>query len=322
MTRKHKRTTINLLHAARTPTGLRPWGTLLSLALLWSQSACHSFDSNDVIPTEPDMMESPSDLADPSVPCAECFPLEQLPPTLRARAESLLLAGLDSEALYTVAATIKPMSSGFLSLQYPTDMPEPTTVGEARQILSTWHCGSELSAGLQVFDRTYDGKRYADGVVFYVPGMRSQQQRFASLFEMIGVRPEDSPLSVILSVDKDSTTRRFAGYGYLFGYPDHAVDFFVQAAEEEKRTGMFVPRDFIQIPTYVADTGRFVYAVPKGHKENDDDRSLRERTARVLSRYRALRSEHIGADNTGVLALVRAWFTNGQGRCSPRYANK
>lgn len=131
MTRKHKRTTINLLHAARTPTGLRPWGTLLSLALLWSQSACHSFDSNDVIPTEPDMMESPSDLADPSVPCAECFPLEQLPPTLRARAESLLLAGLDSEALYTVAATIKPMSRGFSIAEYPTDMPEPTTVGRS-----------------------------------------------------------------------------------------------------------------------------------------------------------------------------------------------
>lgn len=101
---------------------------------------------------------------------------------------------------------------------------------------------------------------------------------------------------------------------------EYAVDFFVQAAEEERKTGKFVERDFIQIPTYVSVQGRFVYAVPKGHVEREEDRTLRARAEQVLARYRELRAQHIGVGKDGVLALVRSWFDDGNGRCSPRHA--
>lgn len=99
-----------------------------------------------------------------------------------------------------------------------------------------------------------------------------------------------------------------------------AVDFFVEAEEQEAMTGQFVERDFIHIPTFEADTGRFVYAVPKGHVENEDDAALRARAAPVLTRYTQLRADAIGDGKPGVLQLVRAWFDDGDGNCSPRHA--
>jgi hypothetical protein len=40
-------------------------------------------------------------LAD-GVPRAQCFPVEKLPPALRAKSEEMLLKALDTEALYTL----------------------------------------------------------------------------------------------------------------------------------------------------------------------------------------------------------------------------
>jgi hypothetical protein len=256
----------------------------------------------------------------PTVRCAACFPLEELSMPLRTRGEELLLKALDAEALYTLAADIKPMSSGFVSLTYLATDPEPSEIGELRQILARFTCTDTLSAAVQTFNATFDGKRYVDGLIFHRPRFAETQAQHAQLFSELGATAGAEPLAVVEKVDADPTTRRFAGYGHLFGYPGYAVEFFVQAAEEERKTGKFVERDFIQIPTYVSAQGRFVYAVPKGHAENDEDRALRNRAERVLARYRALRAQYIGADKAGVLSLVRSWFDDGRGRCAPQHA--
>ena len=281
--------------------------------------------------TEPDVpsLEMPADLlppavdllpAFPTVSCDACFPFETLPASLRMQAEDVLLKALDAEALYTLAADLKPLSSGFRSITFPTAQPEPSQLGELRQILASWHCTNELSAGVQVFNAVYDGEKYADAVVFHRDRFDATVAKYAQLFDEIGVRSGDTPLITVDKLDADPTTRRFSAYGHLFGYPAYAVDFFAQAAEEERKTGKFVERDFIHIPTHSADRGRFVYAVPKGHAENDEDRALKARAAPVLARYRELRELHIGAGKDGVIALVRDWFDDGSGRCSPRHA--
>lgn len=277
----------------------------------------------------PDLLGPPADLlppasdlrpAHPTVSCDACFPFESLPASLRMQAEETLLEALDSEALYTVAADLKPMSSGFVSLSFPAAQPEPAQLDELRQILARWHCTDDLSAGVHVFSAVYDGERYADAVVFHRERFAATVATNAPLFDEIGVRAGDAQLTVVEKLDADPTTRRFSAYGHLFGYPAYAVDFFTQAAEEERKTGKFVERDFIHIPTHGADRGRFVYAVPKGHAENDEDRALRARAAPVLAKYRELREQHVGPGKDGVLALVRAWFDDGSGRCSPRHA--
>lgn len=256
----------------------------------------------------------------PTVPCSECFPLEQLSDALRPQAEALLLQALDREALYTIAADIKPMSSGFVELSYPAADPPPPELEELRTILGVFTCTPELVAEVQVFDAVYDGMAFADGVVFHTPRVHETVDAFAELFAEIGVAADAAPLDVVDAVDADPTTRRFRGYGHLFGYPAYAVDFFAEAAEMEAMTGEFVERDFIHIPTFESDEGRFVYAVPVGHQENADDMELRARASPVLEQYSERRAAAIGDGKPGVLHLVRTWFDDGSGQCSPRHA--
>ena len=85
---------------------------------------------------------------------------------------------------------------------------------------------------------------------------------------------------------------REGGYGYLFGYPDYAVRFFVESSNEEKFSGRFVERDFRSIPTFARETNAFVYAVPKGQAENETDRALRARRAHSGQRQTPPRRIH------------------------------
>lgn len=277
-----------------------------------------SSDTTDTSDAPTGSTTEPAPPATPAVACDECFPFEQLPLPLQARAEELLLTALDREALYTLAADIKPMSSGFVSLSYPTGE-APPELDDLRQIFAVWTCTPELSAGLQVFHQTFEGLTYADGVVFNTPQVAATVEQFAEVFTAIGVAADDPAMTIVDAVDADPTTRRFRGYGHLFGYPTHAVDFFAEAEEQEAMTGQFVERDFIHIPTFESDEGRFVYAVPKGHTENAEDAALRAQAAPVLARYAKLRAENIGDGKPGVLHLVRGWFDDGDGSCSPRH---
>jgi hypothetical protein len=83
---------------------------------------------------------------------------------------------------------------------------------------------------------------------------------------------------------------RHRGYGLLFGYPVHAVDFFVAVADEPREGGKPAPRRFVQIPTFASPTGRFVYAVPPDAPDRPEDLALRARTEPVLARWRELRA--------------------------------
>jgi hypothetical protein len=88
----------------------------------------------------------------------------------------------------------------------------------------------------------------------------------------------------------------------LFGYPVHAVDFFVAVADTPGEGGKPAQRRFVQIPTFASPTGRFVYAVPPDAPDRPEDQALRARTEPVLARWRELRA---GLD-VGDLAALRA----------------
>jgi len=291
----------------------------------------------------------------------ECFPFEKMPAEQRKAADELLLKALDEEALYTIVGGLKPMSSGFRSIQIQTGLPRVTiteaeaAVGElgpkkseelsteeksrlsqskqalerrdalkkadqTREILAQWRCGDELFADLQHFAKQFDGKRFLDALVINRPRLRTALTEKADFFSRWGITANSHPLEVVYAVDTEETSARFAGYGYLFGYPDHAVRFFVQAADEEIFTGKFVTRDFISIPTVERETNNFVYVVPKGHVENDADKALKAKAAPILAAYRTRRAEYIGDGKKGVVEMLRDWFCDSQGRCSPSNA--
>jgi hypothetical protein len=253
------------------------------------------------------------------VPRAECFPIENLPAPLQVEAEKVLLQMLDREGLYTVIGGIKPMSSAFVIHSFtvePFDQQGWERLKQLRTILQTFRCGDELYADMMVFARAENGKKIAHAIVVNTRRLRETVRQYADFFARLGVTDNSHPMEVVMAVEYAPRSDRYRGYGYLFGYPKYAVDFFVAAAEEQERTGQFVERDFLSIPTFARETNLFVYAVPKGHQENEEDRQIRERALRVLSSYRARRQRYIGKDRPGIVELLRDWLDDGTGRCS------
>ncbi len=259
-------------------------------------------------------------LAPHGVPRAECFPVERLSAPDRIQAEALLLKMLDTEALYTVVGGIKPMSSGYTSLYVDTKNPAKTApqLDNTRRALSALTCGDAFLCEMVPFRAVgKDNRRYVEGVVFYRTAFRAAVARRADFWGPFGVTGETNPLVALTLIENDPSTARNRGLGFLFGYPDYAVNFFVQSADEEARTKKFVARDFINIPTWERPANQFVYAVPKGHSETGEDKALREKASLILAEYRRRRPRYIGPSKAGAAALLRDWFDDGTGVCAP-----
>jgi hypothetical protein len=255
------------------------------------------------------------------VPRAQCFPVEELPPDLRAKAERVLLDALDREALFTVVGGVKPVSEGFWTLKWDAGGGSPEAVDEARRVLATFRCGDALAADLLVFKAPPGKGRVAHAFVANAAALRAKVGEDPRFWLRLGVTASSHPSAVMTAVEHADPADRFRGFGYAFGYPRHAVDFFVAAAESEKKTGEFVKRDFVNLPTFAGEKGRFVWAVPKGHEENAADRAVRAAAAPVLEAYRQRRAHYVGEGKPGVVALLRDWFDDGTGRCDPANAS-
>ena len=296
--------------------GRRIWGvswclTLLS-ALFWWSGAVHG-------------QERPPAPPEKRLPCSACFPVETLSPEERVLAEALLLKALDGEALFTLIGDLKPMSSGFISLRVSATEPTPEDLAnleKQRRLLSVWTCGETFYAGLHHFAAVHEGKRYLEAMLVNRPLMRRVLDERVGFFGGFGLTGSAHPLEVLFAVEYSAPPARLRHYGHLFGYPDHAVDFFASAAESQARDGRFVERDFLRVPTYRMNEGRspFVYAVPKGHSSNPADRAIAERAAVILAAYRQRREAWVGEGKPGIVAMLRHWFDDGKGSCSPALA--
>lgn len=186
---------------------------------------------------------------------------------------------------------------------------------EAKAIFEQWRCGDEFFADIQHYAQVYEGKRYYDTIVFSRPRLKQMITEKIDFFSRIGITPNSHPLEVLYAVEYNQTSQRFAGYGYLFGYPDYAVRFFVQASDDEKFTGKFVERDFISLPT-IAGENRFVYVVPKGHVQNEADRNLKAKAEKIFNEYKRRRDEYIGEGKKGVVEMMRNWLCDTGGKCA------
>lgn len=302
---------------------------------------------------------------------ADCFPFESLPDPLRQRAERLLLNALDSQALYTIAADIKPMSSSFNPIDEPHfyDMPGVYILGlliiitipailrwrnvwrsnrtvivttsgivmlslglfrisviasrnadELDQIMRTWTCGGEISGSLYRFKSIYDGTQQMDIYVFNIPRMAKTIIEHSSLFAAIEVSSSSSALDVVRNVNRADRATVHRCNGLLFGYPEDAVGFFVDAEKHMQATGERVERDFVSLPTFLGDH-YYSYVVPKGAGRSNADRILAARVQPVFDEYLKRRARHIRDDSgAGALSLVREWFDDGAGHVRPSNA--
>jgi len=228
---------------------------------------------------------------------------------LNELADQLRLKILDSEALFTVTGGMKPISEGFWRTSFPGEKESTSEIDRVRTVLSTvFPSRSELVAGVHIFARQHGGKKSATAFVIHRGSLRRKIERDPSFFNSLGITEATPAIQLMSLVDEAPKSARWRAFGLLFGYPEYAVDFFVAAGESQRKTGIFVERNFISIPTFSADRGQFVYAVPKGHNENEVDRSLKAQAALILAEYRLQREFYIGPGKQGSYALFQNWL--------------
>jgi hypothetical protein len=251
---------------------------------------------------------------------------------LRKLASEMALRAMDREALYTIAPTdggtrIKALSTGFWQSKLDAAAPKEESLREletrrrALDLLDT----RDLDFGVMAFATVFDGQRHVEAYVVHVGTMDDVLSRHAAFFGPYGLTRGTSVGEVLATVERMPRLDRFRAYGLLFGYPQYAVDFFVEAArdegkpegsEEGKGAGKeaseggepaarrpIVPRDFVSIPVHESETNRFVWAAPKGHAGHPDDDVIRAQAAAILARYRAARGE-VPADGVVLLRVM------------------
>ncbi len=223
----------------------------------------------------------------------------------------LLFAATDHEALYTLAGGLKPMSTGIWQGDFEVDDPDLAELQAVRQALSplrndVWY------SDIQVFDKVYDGNRTAHAFVVHRTALARMIERHDRFWGPWGITPSTHPAEIVAVVDRMPRKDRWRGYGYLFGYPDDAVDFFVEAglaAEDGREIGPGKDREFVQIPTYAAPSGHFTYAIPMDHAETVADRALAEHATAILAAYVQTRPDLIdGEDVVRAMRRLEARF--------------
>lgn len=267
----------------------------------------------------------------------QCFNINGLTNAQQHLARTLLLRAMDSEALYTIAGPIKSTSSGFADLRLrvrPTvdtrvvdSLAAYTTVLPA---LSCGNIGAELSvygAALPEGPDTSVRVRYVSLTMVNRDALRRTIQQHAAFFSTLAIVPVSHPLSVLGAVEHAERSARWRGYGYLFGYPDVAVDFFVRSGEKGDsidalaraagRTGTYIePRDFRFIETFhktaecqtcAPTRPTFIYAVAKGAALSAGDKALRASTAPIYAAYAKRRARFVTAERNGIVELLREW---------------
>jgi hypothetical protein len=212
-------------------------------------------------------------------------------------ADSLLRWALDHEALFTLCDTLKPISSVRM-YRLPLLSPEQTKRDSAQQILQQLYTVAKalqtkkLSFVVNPFER--NDSIYKNIECYVIRHERLQQliKEKQAFYNKLGIAPNTAPEAVLAITEYEQKYTRWQSYGYLFGYPEHAVQFFVEAGKQQDSTGKFVQRDFIHIPVAVANSGYFTYAVPKGYMLTAIDSSIQQSAAVTLNKYQLFKKQY------------------------------
>jgi hypothetical protein len=209
----------------------------------------------------------------------------------RDQFRELLLKALDREALYTLVGGLKPMSTGFWRGTIDVAAADTTDVVRVRRALAQLR-NHTYYADVQTFATAHDGKRHVEAYVVHRAALAEMVRREAAFWSPLGITPCTHPAEIVAIVDRLPRAERWRAYGLLFGYPNYAIDFFVEATERASAEGGEVgpgkDREFYHVPTASAVEGQFTWAVPLGHVERDEDRAIRDRAAAILAAYREM----------------------------------
>ncbi|MFY0593150.1 hypothetical protein [Roseivirga sp.] len=243
-------------------------------------------------------------------------------------AYDLINYGLEHEALYTLLDTLKPISSLGFSMSYPIAKAGEMKDGD-REIadlgadsvlmalaeLDSWNrilkelSTDELEFMLIPFKKTWQGKRNLQILVCRRDLLAKLMTDKAEFFGQWGFTANSDPSTILTALEFEDRNDRYRAYGYLFGYPDHAVNFFVKASIQSEESGQFVERDFFHIPVSAGTKGYFTYAIPKGYIPTRSDSSIYERAQFTLQKYLKSKSQAILPNGeTDAFQLVSSYW--------------
>jgi len=220
---------------------------------------------------------------------------------------SLALRMLDSEALFTVSGGVKPVSEGFWRGKVLKSEGTSEALVETRKMLRQLPLGPSFETGILIFSQIPGDHSSVSAFVAHRPSLEKLIARRRDVFDELQVGTTQSAQQIMDAAVNATGVLRSKAFGLLFGYPDHAVDFFAEAGEKQRLTGEFQARDFFQIPTYTSDEGRFVYAVSKGYQPIDIDLRLRETAITILDRYKSQRQFNVNCAPFSGTVLLHDW---------------
>ncbi|MEL7124358.1 MAG: hypothetical protein AAFO07_33290 [Bacteroidota bacterium] len=243
-------------------------------------------------------------------------------------ADSILGYALDHEALYSLLADLKPMSSIGFALSYPLGKDSLQFDGQ-HDVVNLNEESTQLSLDeVNSWDRILNALSFENYQFLLIPfrqvwkGNRNMQilicrtdlldkllEKKAPFFAQWGFVPGYDPAVVLTAVEFEERNDRYRAYGYLFGYPEHAVDFFVDASIEYQKTDEFVKRSFFNIPVFSDEKGYFTYALPEDFIPIAKDSMILKESALVLKEYQSIRPAYVNKEGKlEAIQLFRDWW--------------
>lgn len=225
----------------------------------------------------------------------------------KAVADSIMAYALDHEALYSLQDTLKPMSSIKMYRLPLLSSHKPQADSGFYALAALQKTVNLLNSGdwqfiLNPFERPDSIYKNIELYVVRKSKMASVIAKHQAFYSRLGISPSTNPATVVAITEYENKYDRWRSYGYLFGYPDYAVDFFVTAGKEQDSTKQFVKRDFIHIPVYTGTSGYFTYAVPKGYQPGNTDSIIYRKALQTLDEYKLLRKKY---SNTKGLKAIK-----------------
>lgn len=228
-----------------------------------------------------------------------CFDTSLLTAEDRVLADSLLYDSLNNTGLHTFISTLKPMSDvvAYRWQVEPDDSTNTTSESfkdeyeQLNRIAASFSCGP-IRTVITPFKMLFNGERYVQLRVVNKDAIETMLATYPEFWSRWAFAGGSDPAVMIQTMEYEDRFDRFRGYGYLYGYPSHGVDFFVDAAKSQAETGDFVERDFMQMPVVSGRTGMFVYAVPKGHEQNNIDREIKRLASENVDLFNELAPDY------------------------------
>ena len=214
-----------------------------------------------------------------------CFPLEGLSEEVRPYAEMYLANALRTEAIYTFAGPLKPVSEGFAKYDVLRGKSPEGALRIFRTLAEAWQCGGRYEVFPHLAETDEDGDRRLSLYLAHRESLRNVISRRPALFNRLSLMPSDSLEHVIYIAERAAEPIRAEALGALFGFPYEASQFFVRNERRRIRNQETLRQRHVRI-VGVERTAEFIYVVDAKAKVAETETRLRQRSAAIRASYR------------------------------------